>query len=77
MEDNKYNNYNILAIRILCLLYLLSSFIDVWFSWYWVQGSCGGLKQGGDGIGGVGIVDEVLLGGLSSLAQTHVLPAEP
>ena len=30
-----------------------------------------------DGVGGVGVVDEELLGGLTSLAQAHVLPAEP
>ena len=30
-----------------------------------------------DGVGGVGVVDEELFGGLASLTQTHVLPAEP
>ena len=47
------------------------------FSWYQVVGLCGGLEQGGDSVGGVGIVHEELLGGFTSLSQAHVLPAEP
>ena len=35
------------------------------------------MEEGGDGIGGVGVVGKELLGGLATLAQAAVLPAEP
>ena len=35
------------------------------------------MESVGNGVGGVGVVDEILLGGLATLAQAHILPAEP